>query len=179
MIQRSIMSRYRWGTYFAALPGNPILCPAVNTGEARTTLSNVTDGAGRISGRVITLHAYTNDAWGQVGSVTIDRFAVRMGPAGAGQMAPIVGYDDSHLNLHTAAAGGAGNAGLATVLFPAVMRWIDRNLRGVQHLSMAPAGGAASKAIIAALGGAVGEAGSHAAARAARLGFRHRHAARR
>ncbi|CAM3789124.1 hypothetical protein VA7868_00448 [Vibrio aerogenes CECT 7868] len=166
VVQRSIMSRYRWGAYFAGLPNNQARCNAIDTGEARTTIRNIANANGDITNRVITLHVWQNNAWGNIGTVTIDRSprAATQGPLLPGAPAlPGAGYDDSELTLHTAAAGG-GNAGVATHLFPAVLRWINANLRGVQQLNMNPAGGAASKSVIEQLGGSVGRAHEHGVA---------------
>ena len=163
------MSRYRWGAYFAGLPNNQVRCDAIDTGEARTTMKETVNAHGEITHRIIRLHAYANDAWGEVGTVTMDRARVPVqGPLPPGAPPLPDRFDDSQLTLHTAAAGGAGNAGVATHLFPAVLAWIDRNLRGVQQLNMNPAGGAASKSVIADLGQRLGNPADHAHANTAR-----------
>lgn len=166
--QLSLTSRWRWSGYLQGLPNNAVTCDAIDTGEARTTIEATLDAHGNVKKRTIRLHTYTNDAWRELGSVTIDRARVQpQGPMpGGGLMPPI--YDDHELTLHTAAAGGAGNAGVATHLFPAVLQWIDRNLRDVQQINMNPAGGAASKTVIADLGRHVGDAQLHGQANAAR-----------
>jgi hypothetical protein len=170
IVQRfSLLATVRWPGYLASLPNNPEACDAIDTNEARTTLELLRDGHGNITNRIIRLHTYTNGAWGELGSVTMDRFLVPFfGPLPHGVVAPPPRYDDSDLMLHTAAAGGAGNAGVATHLFPAVLGWIDRNLRGVQNIHMNPAGGAASKAVIAELGTRLGDPTDHANADTAR-----------
>lgn len=174
IVQRSIMSRYRWRTYFAGLPNNQVICNAIETGEARTTLRNITNVNGNVTNRVITLHTWQNGAWHNIGTVTIDRSprAAAQGPILPGA-APLPGanYGDRELTLHTAAAGG-GNAGVATHLFPAVLRWINSNLRGVQQINMNPAGGAASKSVIEQLAGSVGAVHEHGLANVARTNRR-------
>ncbi|MEK8034499.1 DUF4157 domain-containing protein [Ideonella sp. DXS29W] len=167
--QLSFMSRWRWGDYFTAL--GHLRCDAIDTGEARTTMEETVNAQGDVTHRIVHLHTYTNDAWGEVGTVTMDRSprpAVQGPlPFGGGAL-PGPGYDDRELTLHTAAAGGAGNAGVATHLFPAVLAWIDRSLHGVQQLNMNPAGGAASKSVIAELGARLGDPTSHGHANTAR-----------
>ena len=180
--QLSFMSRLRWGAYVAGLPNNQVTCDAIDTGEVRTTLQVTQNALGDITHRIVRMHSYTNDAWGEIGSVTMDRSAAAgvHGPLMPGAAAlPGPGYDDAELTLHTAAAGGAGNAGVATHLFPAVLGWIDRTLRGVQRLNMNPAGGAASKSVIADLGGRLGNPGDHANANAARVARKNAEAAAR
>ncbi|WP_266168316.1 DUF4157 domain-containing protein [Dyella subtropica] len=168
--QLSIMSRWRWGDYFRGLPNNQRICDAIDTGELRTTIEDVTNAHGRVTNWIIRLHAYANNAWGAIGSVTIDRSQVQapvQGPLlpGAAPLAPM--YDNRVLTLHTAAPAG-GNAGVATYLFPAVLGWIDRNLRGVQEINMNPAGGAASKSVMAELGQRLGDPAGHLNAVASR-----------
>jgi hypothetical protein len=168
VVQRvSIMGPIRWPAYRGGLAGEQD-CNAIWTTEARTTIHNTVNAQGQITHRRITLHTYNNGAWHALGSVTMDRSQVPVaGPLMPGA-APMTTFDDSHLTLHTAAAGGAGNAGVATHLFPAVLQWINHNLRGVQQISMNPAGGAASKATIETLSARLGTAPEHAAAGVAR-----------
>ncbi|MFS2108565.1 DUF4157 domain-containing protein [Sphingomonas sp. Sphisp140] len=162
------MAGPRWLTYKGTLQ-NEQACNAIDTWEAKTTMQLTRDGNGQVTHRRITLHAYQNDAWHAVGSITMDRTGVQ--PMGAadqhGNQPPLV-YDDSELTLHTAAAGGAGNAGVATHLFPAVLRWIDANLHGVHRINMNPLGGAASKSVIENLSARLGDPTEHATANAAR-----------
>jgi hypothetical protein len=155
VVQLSLRSRYEWSGYVGGLANNAVTCDAIDTGEARTTLELTHNAQGDITHRIIRLHTWADDAWGAIGSVTMDRSPMPVaGPLMPGA-APlgIGGYDDAELTLHTAAPAG-GNAGVATHLFPAVLGWINRNLRGVRQVSMNPA--AAGGPAVVPIGGGAG-----------------------